>query len=646
VAIALALSGCAPSLDPDPRFTAHRLDAATYGLFDLGVVDADGDGLLDVYTANHSGRESLLLNQGAFRFTDAFSQWGLDQDPGFPGLDVVARETVPDAPGLYVGWRGPDIVVRSHGLSGAKDAVTGTIELLSRVTMEDSEGFRIAVTAEELPSGAMRSLIRFSGGPEGYFAFRPYIHALPITFKVNKGGGPERIFVGTRRVNPRASEFVINMRDRHGMAWADYNGDGLMDLFITRGGLRGTMATVPVRFWDELYVQGPDGMKDIGREVGLEKKGCPGRQAAWVDFDGDGRLDIYVVCGRGEDRHPNQLFRQGEDGHFENVAQSVGLALEPNGKFVWLDVDGDHDLDLMWAGRRELAWYENRGEQFERHHLKDYPRAHEVSGLRLGDPDSDGDQDILMVSTGGNLLLIHERRGLRVRGPQEWGLPARSSAAAWVDIDNDGVEELYALPGGIYRRGEDGRYRRTGTLDLAQGPFSPWRLMDAHINWADMNNDGYRDLVVAIGVLPKTSWWARALVKVSGQEQAAKGALKGRWVARIYENTGAGTHWLQLRLDGHAGNRQAIGALASLQAGASRWTTGPGSAESSRYSQGHYRLYAGLGEQPRAGRLEIQWPDGETQGFEDLKADALIVVRHDQAPGSARPAADNDEDGR
>lgn len=637
--VALALSGCIPSLKSDSQFTAHELDVASYGLFDLGVADADGDGLLDVYTSNHSGQQSLALNRRGFHFVDVFSKWGLEQDPRFPGLDVVPREPAPTEPGLYVGWRGPDIVVRSHGLSGDKERVSGTIELLSRVTVQDSEGFQVAVAAEELPSGAMRSRIRFKGGAQGYFAFRPYIHALPITFKVDNGVDPEQIYVGTRQINPPRSEFVIHMRDRHGMAWADYNGDGLMDLFVTRGGLRGTMAKVPLPFWDELYVQGPDGMKDIGRQVGLEKHGCPGRQAAWVDFDGDGRLDIYVVCGRGEDRHPNQLFRQGADGHFEDVAQSVGLGIKPNGKFLWHDVDGDQDLDLIWAGRRELAWYENREGHFERHHLRDYLRAQDVSGLRLGDPDGDGDQDVLMVSTGGNLLLVHEAAGLRVLEPSRWGLPARASAAAWVDVDNDGVEELYALPGGLYRRSGDGHYRRSGTLDLVQGLFSPWRLMDAHVTWADMNGDGYRDLVVAIGVLPKTSWWARMLVRFSGQGSEEKGALKGRWVTRVYENRGGSSHWLQLRLEGSTGNRQAIGALADLQAPGLRRQGSPGSAEGARYSQGHYRIYSGLGGSPRLEGLEVRWPDGKSLSLEKPAADRLIFVREEQTPGNTH----NDE---
>jgi hypothetical protein len=72
----------------------EQLLTSSYDLFDLGVVDVNNDNLLDIFTANHSARQKLLINENSLNFTDRFLQLGLSQYSEFPGLDATPNEAL------------------------------------------------------------------------------------------------------------------------------------------------------------------------------------------------------------------------------------------------------------------------------------------------------------------------------------------------------------------------------------------------------------------------------------------------------------------------------------------------------------------------------------------------------------------------
>ena len=123
-------------------------------------------------------------------------------------------------------------------------------------------------------------------------------------------------------------------------------------------------------------------------------------------------------------------------------------------------------------------------------------------------------------------------------------------------------------------------------------------------------------------------WWEKPFRSkdVKGEDD------RFRWKLMAYRNIGGQNHWLQLKLRGAAGNRQAIGAHATLVTPAGRQSQVVGSSDSSYFSQGHYRLYFGLGEQTRGNRLEIRWPDGHAQTIDNVKPDQLLEVVRDGQP--------------
>jgi len=97
-----------------------------------------------------------------------------------------------------------------------------------------------------------------------------------------------------------------------------------------------------------------------------------------------------------------------------------------------------------------------------------------------------------------------------------------------------------------------------------------------------------------------------------------------------YRDIGAKNHWLELELVGTKKNRQAIGARATVNTSDGSQLQEVGNSEGSYYSQGHYRLYFGLGPHKKADGVKIRWPDGYQQEFKDVAGNRLLVVEREQ----------------
>jgi hypothetical protein len=203
--------------------------------------------------------------------------------------------------------------------------------------------------------------------------------------------------------------------------------------------------------------------------------------------------------------------------------------------------------------------------------------------------------------------------------PASIGLPTESVTASWVDFDNDGLVDLYALPQGLFRQRRDHTFEATGLLTLP-----PHKYMAAIANWADFDNDGRRDLLLAsLENFSQWRWWEK--LRKSSEDRFA-------WNLQAYRNLVAnGNHWLEVRLVGKPGNPQAIGARVTLRTVDGQQTQQVGLNDGAFFSQGHYRLYFGLGAQARADRLEIRWPDGQVQELTSVEGDRLQVIKEEAA---------------
>ena len=225
------------------------------------------------------------------------------------------------------------------------------------------------------------------------------------------------------------------------MAWADFNGDGLLDVYITRGGLKGNMGRFPKMFSDELMCNRGNSFENCITSSGIRKNNNRGRAAEWIDHNADGLLDVFI----GNEITPNQLFEQRSDGSFSDVASELGLDVADSGPFVWLDVDNDGDMDLLITKSSNISLYVNQSGSFKERSVGPGGWGGQFT---VSDYDLDGDLDVFRASPQANLLLVNDKGTFDVVKPTSLGLPAKGVAAAFVDYDNDGLPDLHVVPGG------------------------------------------------------------------------------------------------------------------------------------------------------------------------------------------------------
>jgi FG-GAP-like repeat/ASPIC and UnbV len=380
-------------------------------------------------------------------------------------------------------------------------------------------------------------------------------------------------------------------------AWGDYDDDGLVDVFVC-GEYRadpslGPNARPDPRNRCRLYHNLGNGrFEDVAARAGvLDEEYAKG--SAWGDYDGDGRIDLFVSSQGG----PCRLYHNEGDGTFIDVARELGVAgPRHNQSFAcWFwDFDNDGRLDLFVNDYEAslatvVAYYLGlKGENTF------HPRV--LRNL--------GDQGFRDVSKDVGV---------------DW--PITSMGANFGDIDNDGYLDVYLGTGWMSYSGlapklmlknVDGRRfedvtdsSRTGHLQKGHG-----------VGFADYDGDGDLDVFISLG-----------------------GGYPGdRGYGALFRNPGHGRHWLKVKLVGTRTNRAALGARIRVD------LHGPGGAPRSIYrvvgnngSFGGNSLVEtiGLAEATTVARLTVHWPTSRTtQTFRHLAADRTIAIVEGSATGS------------
>ena len=587
VAAALAMAAAAGA-QSDGWFVERPFADRSFTLDDLGVVDYEGDGDLDVFTTNHLSTQLLMANDSNGSFEDRLTAAGLNQTPAFPGWEDDPN--VPDlsARGLYI-YREGGIVLR---LIGEEQAVSGQIQFLAPVTVTEATGAQVAVsrdTAQQPP----RNVAHFSMAGDSTLRLRPESTALPLAVSIDPPHPLADVFVGRRKVTPPSPQFSLYQRDRHGMAWADYNHDGHLDVFVTRGGVSGNLLPYKGAIQDELLLGDGSSFRDAIAGTGIAKGTCRGRTAGAVDYNRDGLLDVFADCFGDSPR----LFRQRSNGTFKNVSASLERARVHGAAFEWLDVDDRGGEELIAARKKKFDVYIRRKGKWERSEPIKGRHDANAQKLAVADYDNDGDPDVFAAAKSGSSLLVNRRGRLERERPQSVGLPSRALTANWVDYDNDGLADLHLIPGGTFKQVARHRFSQTA-LAVPGGPG-----VRAIASWFDFNADGARDAALAV----------------------RRDAVIKQTDLSLLENVGPAAHWLEVELTGPPGNRQALGAKVSATVPGRTQTQWVGQSDGSHLSQGHYRLYFGLGA-ATAASLEVTWPDRSVRRLGAVQADRILRI--------------------
>jgi M6 family metalloprotease-like protein len=383
-----------------------------------------------------------------------------------------------------------------------------------------------------------------------------------------------------------------------GAAWADYDGDGDLDVFLARAGQA-----------NRLFEADGAGFTEVtSLSYGLDDAG-PGADAQWVDFDGDGLLDLYLVQAGAE----NVLYR-----NFGDLGSGHPLLLEASHPLVentgdgstatWIDHDNDGDADVYLVNResanRLVSNYQGVG--FDDANQPTLATTADSRDATWGDFDNDGDWDVYVVNDGAPdamyMKVFDYYQTLNSPVTADDGDGVSVTAA---DFDNDGVLDLYVARRGaddllIFGDGEGGFQRASLGLTETAGACEVAVC-------ADLDGDGGVDVYVARDGEPNL---------------LLRNTIQGRG------------HWLGLRLEA-AGSGSAIGASVRVvtaagsqrryvQAGSGRGETAP-------------TLHVGLGAWAAADTVEVIWPDGEVTTHTALAGDATVTLRQEE---DATPVAD------
>lgn len=444
-----------------------------------------------------------------------------------------------------------------------------------------------------------------------------------------------------------------------GACIGDYDNDGHPDLLITFYG------------HNVLYRNKGDGtFEDVTEKAHLPVTGARyGSGCTFVDYDRDGYLDLFVsnyvnldlartprpgkggycewkgipvMCGpRGLPLASNILYRNNGNGTFEDVSQKSGI-LKPGGRYslqaVAADFDGDGWPDIYVAcdmtpsllfHNKHDGTFEERGVEAGVAYNFD-GQLQAGMGVAVGDYDGDGRLDIAKTNFSGDLSsLFHNddgkfftdvsrEAGLGIHQLLGWGI-------AFVDVDNDGWPDLIEANGHVYPEVEGRQlgdsyyqntilYRNDGTgkfkdISAAAGPGFQTARPARGLAVGDLDGDGQPELVIVnMNATPSV----------------------------LHNDAPPAGHSINLELTGTKSNRSAVGALATVMAGG-RKRIAPVLGGSSFYSQNAFALHFGLGPATHVDKVEVRWPNGETEAWENFGVDRTIKVTEGRSTAEQIP---------
>lgn len=374
-------------------------------------------------------------------------------------------------------------------------------------------------------------------------------------------------------------------------AWADYDNDGNVDLFVGTENAPG-----------HLFHNNGDGtFTDVSRQAGVDRTGFT-KSAVWGDYDNDGYPELYV-SNEGEE---NWLFHFNGNGTFKEIARQMHVETPLWSFPVWFwDYDNDGWLDLYVSSHYESVSQVMRSYLHQPTHAETHALYRNRKGKAFDNVTRQVGLDVVSMPMGAN----------------------------FGDLDNDGWLDFYLgtgapsygalVPNMLFRNVEGSQFvdvtasSGTGSLQKGHG-----------VAIGNLFHDGQPALYVQLG-----------------------GMVPGdRYYSALFKSPGNGNNWVDLKLVGVKTNRAAIGARIKLtvedaaqrRRDIHRHVCSGGSFGSSPLQQ-----LIGVGKATRIETLEIWWPTSQTrQTFHNVELNQFIEVQEfatvytQQKARSSKPPSD------
>jgi enediyne biosynthesis protein E4 len=434
---------------------------------------------------------------------------------------------------------------------------------------------------------------------------------------------------------------VSNDRWGFGVAVGDSDNDGWPDLYVTNYGK------------NRLYHNNHDGtFTDVAEKAGVAVSGAQpvwSSGATFGDYDGDGKLDLYVtgyvkfdmnnppiagtaatqysfcqyrgkpvMCGpRGLPGEHNHLFHNNGDGTFTDVSKKAGVSNE-KGYYgfgvVFADLNDDGKPDLAVANDSVPNYlFLNKGDgTFEDASypsgfaLKDDGREQAAMGLGVGDYDNSGHLSLYVTTFSDDYYTLYKNEGdgnftdvSFLAGVAAVTIPFLGWGTGFLDYDNDGWKDIFDANGHVY----PGVDQNDWGMTYAQRPLLFHNVDGKHFQVVPAaTNSGLADVVCARGA-------AFGDLFNDGKIDVVLNTIDGPPVL-LRNVVNNGNNWVDLKLvGGPKSPRDAIGAKAFLTANGMTQRDDVISG-GSYISSNDLRVHFGIGKAKQMEKLEIRWPDG------------------------------------
>ena len=439
-----------------------------------------------------------------------------------------------------------------------------------------------------------------------------------------------------------------------GVAVADFDNDGRLDLFVT--GYKGTALYRNV---------GNCRFEDVTERAGLKVDGLT-TGAAWADYDRDGFVDLFVAryvhvdinklpepgsdqhncrykgllvqCGPwGMEGETDFLFHNRGDGTFEDVSKKAGVS-DPAKHYglgaVWGDYDNDGWPDLYVANDAGPNYlYHNKHDgTFEEigllsgTALSGEGQEQGSMGVDFGDFDHDGLLDIVVTNFAEQADDLYHNEGPRGFLDLAWSSKIGQTVSAYVrwgtgfvDFDNDGWPDIFVASGHVYPQ-----------VDSIENSVAKYKQpMFLFRNKGDRT---FEDITRATGLssVPLASRRGAAFGDVKNDGNVDILVLNvGAPPSLFMQDVPSPRHRVLFRLVGTKSNHAAIGGRVTITGGGMTQfneVRGGGS----YLSQNDLRLHFGLGEAKIMELVSIRWPNGNTETLHNIAADAIYTITEGQ----------------
>jgi enediyne biosynthesis protein E4 len=527
----------------------------------------------------------------------------------------------------------------------------------------------------------------------------------------------------THKMGTPAKDYIVEAKGS-GVALLDYDNDGWMDIYVVNGSTFNALDGKETPPHAALFHNNHDGtFTDVAAKAGVTNDRW-GFGVAVGDYDNDGWPDIYV-----SNWGKNRLYHNNHDGTFTDMADKAGVALDDAAAWhtgvTWGDYDGDGRLDLFVAGYLH----------YDRHNMPtagdaDAPNAFctfRGEKVSCGPRGLKGEGDHLFHNNDdGTFTDVSEKAGVADK-PGYYGL-----GAVFADINNDGKPDLLvgndSTPNYLYLNKGNGTFedvsyasgfalneagRETASMGIAVGDYENTGMLDVFdttfsddykplyhnegdanltdvsyhvglgevtvpfLSWGDAffdyENDGWKDLLMSDGhVYPQadkytwgTTWAQRPMLfhNIGGKKFENVPAVEGSGLADVIAGRGMAVgdlfndgkmdavinvmdahpvllrnvdkntnHWVEFKLVGAndtKGNRRsprdAVGASIYLTANGMK-QRGDVISGGSYLSNNDPRVHFGIGNAAAVQAIEVHWPSGKIEQFTVPGVDRIVTL--------------------